>query len=72
VLLHLDGSRDVLPAHGSPVLSGDVPVGWVGTAARHWTDGPVATALVKRATPTDAPLTADGVPAAQVPVVISS
>lgn len=54
VLAHLDGSDNRLPAHGDPVLVSGVTVGWVGTAARHYTDGPMATAIVKRATPSDA------------------
>lgn len=69
VLLHLDGSVERLPEHGSPVLLGETQVGWVGTAARHWSEGPLATAIVKRSTPTDAPLTADGIAASQQIVV---
>ena len=63
VLLHLDGSDDVLPAHGDPVTSGGRTVGQVGTAARHHELGPVALAVVKRATPDDAVLEAGGVAA---------
>ena len=65
VLLHLDGSESVLPAPGEPVLLGDKPVGRVTSSARHYELGPVALALVKRNTPDDAPLEADGVAAAQ-------
>jgi hypothetical protein len=57
VLLHLDGSQDRLPAHGDPVVIDDREVGFVGTAARHFELGPVATALVKRSTPIDAVMT---------------
>jgi tRNA-modifying protein YgfZ len=64
-LLHLDGSADRLPPHGAPVTWEDVTVGFVGTAARHYELGPVALALVKRNTPEDAPLAADGVAAGQ-------
>ncbi len=68
VLLHLDGSDSVLPAHGDPVeLDGRV-VGFVGTSARHYELGPVALALVKRSTPADATLLAGDVPAAQEPL----
>ena len=63
VLLHLDGSADRLPPHAAPVLWDGAPVGFVGTAVRHHELGPLALALVKRNTPDDAPLTADGVPA---------
>ena len=69
VLLHLDGSDSVLPAHGEPVTLDGRPVGFVGTSARHYELGPVALALVKRSTPAEAPLLAGGVPAAQEVVV---
>ncbi len=69
VLLHLDGSVDHLPAHGTDVTLDGAVVGHVGTAARHHELGPVALALVKRNTPVDADLLADGVAAAQEPVV---
>jgi folate-binding protein YgfZ len=69
VFLHLDGSEHRLPSHGDPVLLGDRQVGVVTTAARHHELGPIALALVKRSTPADAPLTVDGVAAAQELVV---
>ncbi len=69
VFLHLDGSEHTLPKHGDAVLNGDRQVGFVTTAARHHELGPVALALVKRSTPVDATLTADGVPASQEVVV---
>jgi hypothetical protein len=37
------------------VVDGAV-VGWVGTAAWHYEDGPIATAVVKRSTKADAPV----------------
>jgi folate-binding protein YgfZ len=69
VLLHLDGSESVLPAHGEPVLLDDRQVGTVTSAARHFELGPIALALVKRSTPVEAPLVAGGVAAAQEVVV---
>ncbi|HEV2891475.1 MAG TPA: folate-binding protein [Frankiaceae bacterium] len=63
VLLHLDGSADRLPAQGSPVTWQGAQVGFAGTAARHHELGPIALALVKRNTPDDAVLEADGVAA---------
>ncbi len=51
VLLHLDGSAEVLPAHGDVVLLGDRVVGSIGTAARHYELGPIATAVIKRSVP---------------------
>jgi folate-binding protein YgfZ len=57
VLLHLDGSAEILPGHGAPVFAGDKEVGWVGTGARHYEFGPVATAIVKRNVPIEAVLT---------------
>ena len=69
VFLHLDGSDNVLPAHGDPVTMGDAQVGFTGSAARHFELGPVALALVKRTVSADAALRAGGVPAAQEVVV---
>lgn len=65
VLLHLDGSDSVLPAHGAEVVLGDRQVGAVTSSARHFELGPIALALVKRSTPPDATLVAGGVAAAQ-------
>jgi folate-binding protein YgfZ len=65
VLLHLDGSDSVLPAHGAEVVLGDRQVGAVTSSARHHELGPIALALVKRSTPADATLVAGGVAAAQ-------
>jgi folate-binding protein YgfZ len=69
VLLHLDGSENVLPEHGAAVLHGEREVGRIGTAVRHHELGPVALALVKRSVPAQATLLVDGVPASQELVV---
>jgi folate-binding protein YgfZ len=70
VLLHLDGSENRLPAAGSPLVGADGrEVGFVGSSARHFELGPIALGLVKRSVPVDAPLTVDGMPAAQEVVV---
>ncbi len=69
VLLHLDGSEDRLPAHGDAVQLDGAAVGFTGSAARHYELGPIALALVKRTTPVDATLQADGIPAAQEVIV---
>lgn len=55
-LLWVDGSPDVLPAHGDEVLLDGRVVGTVGSAARHFESGPIALALVKRSVPVDATL----------------
>jgi folate-binding Fe-S cluster repair protein YgfZ len=65
VLLHLDGSVNHLPAHGSDVMNDGTRVGFVGSSARHHELGPVALALVKRNTEPAATLLADRVPATQ-------
>jgi folate-binding protein YgfZ len=54
VLLHLDGSTDDLPVHGAVVRVGEKEVGWVASAAQHFEEGPIATAVIKRSTPIDA------------------
>ena len=69
VMLHLDGSVNRLPAHGTPVLLDRAEVGFVGSSARHFELGPIALGLVKRTVPVDAALTADGVAAAQELIV---
>lgn len=69
VLLHLDGSEDRLPAHGEAVMLEDSPVGFVGSAARHYELGPIALALVKRTVPVTATFSVAGVSAAQEVIV---
>lgn len=69
VMLHLDGSVDRLPAHGADVTLDGRRVGTVGSAQRHYELGPIGLALVKRNTPVEAELLADGVAAAQEVVV---
>ncbi|HTU75280.1 MAG TPA: folate-binding protein [Trebonia sp.] len=71
VFLHLDGSVDRLPAHGSPVTRGPQgdEVGFVGSAALHYELGPIGLGLVKRSVPVQATLLADGVAAGQEVIV---
>ena len=70
VFLHLDGSADRLPAHGSPITLADgTQVGYTGSAARHFELGPIGLGLIKRTVPVDATLLADGIAAAQEVVV---
>ncbi len=47
VLLHIDGSDEVLPVHGDAVVQGDREIGWIASAAQHYELGPIATAVVK-------------------------
>ncbi|MFC5381022.1 folate-binding protein [Aquipuribacter nitratireducens] len=65
VLLHLDGSGHVLPEAGTDLRLGEKVVGRLTTVARHHELGPVALGVVKRNTPTDAVLVADGIAASQ-------
>src|SRR5215831_1603811 len=70
VFLHLDGSVDRLPRHGSPVTLADgTQVGFVGSTARHFELGPIGLGLIKRTVPADATLLADGVASAQEVIV---
>jgi folate-binding protein YgfZ len=48
LLLHLDGSREVQPETGDPVLVDDRVVGRVGSVAMHHELGTIVLALVKR------------------------
>ena len=75
VLLHLDGGAEILPRHGDAVWHGDREVGWIGSAARHFELGPIATAVVKRGLAVDATLvvrTAEGDVAAAQEVVVTA
>jgi folate-binding protein YgfZ len=56
LLLHLDGSPEVLPETGDPVVLGERTVGRVGSVVRHHELGTVALALVKYSVPLDAEL----------------
>jgi folate-binding protein YgfZ len=69
VMLHLDGHAVVMPPTGTPVMNGDVQVGFLGTVARHHELGPIALAVVKRNTPVDAQLMVEGVSASQQIIV---
>lgn len=73
VLLHLDGSDNVRPETGAPVLSGHDRVGKVTIFAEHYELGPIALALVKRTTDPGATLTVlvgdESIPAAQQIIV---
>ncbi len=69
VFLHLDGSGHTVPDRGAPVVLGEREVGRLTSVARHFEDGPVALAVVKRNTPADAPLRTGRVAAAQTIVV---
>jgi tRNA-modifying protein YgfZ len=57
VLLHLDGSQEILPKNGSAIELDGRTVGFIGTAIRHYELGPIALALVKRSVAGDARLT---------------
>ncbi len=69
VRLLLDGSVNHLPEPGSPVLLDDRQVGTVGSSARHHELGPIALAVLKRSVDPAATVVADGVAAAQEPIV---
>jgi folate-binding protein YgfZ len=63
VLLHLDGSMVAMPENGTKLFHNEKEVGYIGTIARHYELGPIALAVIKRNTPTDAVIVADGVSA---------
>jgi folate-binding protein YgfZ len=73
VALQLDGSDSILPAHGDEVFAGESAVGVVTSSALHFEEGPIALAVVRRNTPTDAVLnvhTADGQLVAALEVIV--
>jgi folate-binding protein YgfZ len=61
VLLHLDGSMVAMPENGARLFHNEKEVGYIGTLARHYELGPIALAVIKRNTLSDAVLIADGV-----------
>ena len=69
VFLHLDGSGHVLPERGEPVLLDGREVGVLTSVARHFEQGPIGLAVVKRSTPVHRELTVGDVSAAQTVVV---
>jgi folate-binding protein YgfZ len=69
VMLHVDGSANVLPEPGTDVMAGEKVVGQVTSSARHYELGPIALALVKRNLALDLQVTVAGVDAAQEAVV---
>ena len=73
-ILHVDGSAEIAPKHCDRVFFDGKEIGWVGTGARHFELGPVATAILKRNVPVDAELiirTAEGDVSASQEVVVS-
>jgi hypothetical protein len=70
VFLHLDGSGHTLPERGEAVYAGgERAVGHLTSVARHYEDGPIALALVKRSTDPTVDLVAGGVSAGQEVIV---
>jgi folate-binding protein YgfZ len=58
-LLHFDGvTTDKLPTPGTPVMSGERQVGFVGTAVHHFEQGPIALGILRRNIFGDTPLRA--------------
>ena len=71
--LSLDGVDVVLPETGAPVMDGDTEVGHITSAARHFEEGVIALAILKRNANPESELVvvADGtrIPATQVVIV---
>jgi folate-binding protein YgfZ len=68
VRLHLDGSDSELPTVGDDVQLEGRAVGRMGTAVRHYEQGPIGLALLKRQVPDDAVLLVGGVAASIDPL----
>ncbi len=69
VFLHLDGSGHTLPEQGAAVELDGRAVGRLTSVARHYEQGPIALAIVKRSIPVDAVLVAGGLSASQEEIV---
>ena len=72
VFLTLDGSDAVLPEPGTPVFFGESEVGRITSSGRHYEEGAVALAIIKRSVAPDAELvvTVDSVDIAAAQIVI--
>jgi folate-binding protein YgfZ len=72
VFLTLDGSDAVLPEQGTPVFFGEVEVGRITSSGRHFEEGAVALAVIKRSVAPDAELVVhvDSVEVAAAQIVI--
>jgi folate-binding protein YgfZ len=57
---HLDGTSDELPPPHTAIEHDGREIGFLGTAVQHAELGPIALAVIKRATPDDAELTVAG------------
>ena len=62
VMIHFDGSTDVLPVPGTPVEHMGRGIGFVGTSVQHYELGPIALAVIKRSLDDDADLRVAGQP----------
>ncbi|MEK7663303.1 MAG: glycine cleavage T C-terminal barrel domain-containing protein, partial [Actinomycetota bacterium] len=71
--LSLDGVDVVLPESGAAVLDGETEVGHITSAARHFEEGVIALAILKRNANTESELVVDAegtrIPATQVVIV---
>ena len=63
VTLHLDGSMVAMPENGAKIFLENKEVGFIGTVARHYEQGPIALAVVKRNVPIEANLLSESVSA---------
>ncbi|MFT0847335.1 folate-binding protein [Actinomycetaceae bacterium L2_0104] len=68
-LLYLEGPADELPARGDVVKLGERAVGVVTSAVRHFEDGPLALALLRRNAATDAVVSIGNFQASQQEIV---
>ncbi len=68
-LLYLEGPVDELPVHGDAVKLGERAVGVVTSAVRHFEDGPLALALLRRNVAPDAVLSIGNFQASQEEIV---
>src|SRR5699024_2554069 len=69
VFLHLDGSGRTLPEPGDDLAPGEKGGGRITSVARHYEDGPIALAVIKRNTDPEAVLVSGATSAAQTVIV---
>lgn len=68
-LLYLEGPPDEMPVRGDEVLLGERSVGVITSAVRHYEDGPIALALVRRNLDPEAVVSVGKFQASQEPIV---
>lgn len=69
IFVHLDGSDHVIPDPGAPVMADGKQIGVLTSVARHFEQGPIGLALIRRSVDPSAELDVGGIAGAQEIIV---